>query len=112
MKRQREIVAVITAITGDRVIVGKEALKHALRHFLLPEDIFLELLERVLKNPDEIYVDDTTGGKEYHLFYRLFNKRYILAVVKVIDEGAFFASMYTTGEEIRRSHKKLKRIKL
>jgi len=112
MKGKREIVAVITAITGERVIVGKEELRHALRHFLLPEDIFLELLERVLKDPDEVYVDDTKDGKEYHLFYRIFDKRYILAVVKVIDEGAFFASMYTTGEGVRKSHENLKKVKL
>lgn len=112
MERKRQIVAIITAITQDRVIVGKEELTHALRHFLLPEDIFLELLERVLKDPDEVYVEDTKNGKEYHLFYRLFDKRFILAVVKVIDEGAYFTSMYTTGEEIRISHKKFKKLNL
>lgn len=112
MKRKIGIVTIITAITGDRVIVGREELLHAMRHFLLPEDIFLELLERVLKDPDDVYVDDTKEGKEYHLFYHLFEQRYILAVVKVIEEGAYFASMYTTGEDIRKSHKKLTKLKL
>ena len=112
MKSKREIVKVIIAITGDRVIVGRNELEHAMRHFLLPEDIFLELLDRILKHPDEVYVDDLEEGKEYYLFYRLFNDRFILAVVKVIEEGAFFASMYSTGTDIRNIHKKLKKIKL
>ena len=112
MERKREIVAIITAITGDRVIIGRKELSHAMRHFLLPEDIFLELLERVLKEPDKVYLDDTKEGKEYHLFYRLFDQRYILVVVKIIADGAYFTSMYTTGDKIRDSHKKLKKIKL
>ena len=109
---KRNIATIITAITGDRVIVGKRELIHAMRHFMLPEDIFLELLERVLKDPDEVYIDDTKETKEYRLFYRLDDSRYILTVVKIIDEGAFFSSMYTTGEKVRSSHKNFKKIKL
>ena len=48
LKNTRHISAIITAVTGDRVIVGKEELLHAMKHFVLPEDIFLELLERIL----------------------------------------------------------------
>ncbi len=112
MKKKREIATVITAITGDRVIVGKQELEHAMLHFILPEDIFLELLERVLKDPHEVYLDDTKKEKEYHLFYKILKFRYILAIVKVIEDGAYFTSMYTTGEDIRNSHKKLKKLKL
>lgn len=108
----RKIVAVITAITGDRVIVGFHEMKHAMRHFCLPQDIFLELLEKILKDPFEIYIDDSKQGKEYHLFYKLFDNMYILTIVKIIDDGAFFSSMYTTGEEIRNSHKKLKKFEI
>ena len=54
----RKIISIITAITGDRVIIGADELDHALKHFILPEDIFLELLERVLKDPNEVFVDD------------------------------------------------------
>jgi hypothetical protein len=112
MKKSEEIITIITAITGERVIVRKDEMEHAMRHFLLPEEIFLELLEKVLKNPSEIYFDESSEGKTYHLFYRLFQKKYILAVVKVISEGAYFASMYATGETIRKSHKKFKRLRL
>ena len=43
----RKIAAIITAITGDRVIVGEEELYHAIEaHFsMLPVDILLELKE-------------------------------------------------------------------
>ena len=83
-----------------------------MRHFLLPGDILLELLERILKDPDVVYVEELENAKAYKMFYRLFEKRYILAVVKVIPEGAFFASMYTTGESVRKSHERLKKLKL
>ena len=112
MKNTRHISAIITAVTGDRVIVGKEELLHAMKHFVLPEDIFLELLERILKEPDKIYLEEQKLGKTYYLFYRVFDKRYILAVVKIIDAGAYFTSMYPTGENIRPAHKKFKKISI
>lgn len=111
MKRHEEIITVITSSTGERVIVRRYEMEHAMRHFLLPEEIFLELLEKVLKDPSEIYVDETSEGKIYHLFYRLFDKKYILAVIKIIPKGAYFASMYATGESIRKSHKNFKKLK-
>ncbi len=54
---ERKIATIITAITGDRVIIGEEELKHALEeHFsILPVDMLLELIERILKDPSEIY---------------------------------------------------------
>ncbi|MBI2742593.1 MAG: hypothetical protein HYX48_01585 [Chlamydiales bacterium] len=44
----RRVAAIITAITGDRIIVGADELKHAMdEHFsMLPTDILLELIER------------------------------------------------------------------
>jgi hypothetical protein len=112
MNKREDIVAVITAVIGERVIVRRGEIDHAMRHFLLPVDIFLELLERVLKNPTEIYVDSSKEGKVYHLFYRLFATKYILAVVIVIPEGAYFTSMYATGKTIRKSHQHFKKIKV
>ena len=109
---KKEIVTIITAITGDRIIVGRNELYHAMRHFSLPEDIFLELLERILKEPDEIYVDELTNTKEYRYFYKIIQVKYILVIIKVIKEGFFFASMYTTGTRIRNAHIKLKKLKI
>ncbi len=109
---KRKIAKVITAITGDRVIVGELEIQHAQEHFLLPDQIFLELLELVLKDPDEILVDDLKAPRLYQLFYRLENGRYLCAVVKVASTGFFFSSMYPTGKTIRNAHKKLKRLKI
>jgi hypothetical protein len=53
---KRKVVAIITDILGDRVVVGEKELEHAIDdHFsAIPQDIMLELLERVLKDPSEI----------------------------------------------------------
>jgi hypothetical protein len=40
----RKIVKVITAITGNQIVIGEAELRHAQEHFLLPDHIFLELL--------------------------------------------------------------------
>ena len=109
---KNEIIAVITSKTGERVIIGKREVEHALRHFSLPLDIFLELLEKILKDPDEILVDDSSDVKEYRYFYRYINTKYLLAVIKVIPDGAYFASMYSTGNKIRNKHRKFKKLKL
>jgi len=108
----RKISKVITCVTGDRVVVGQLELRHAQEHFLLPDDIFLELLERVLKDPKEVLVDSLKSPSEYWLFYRLENGRFLVAVIKVTKTGHYFASMYPTGKQIRNKHKKLKRLKL
>jgi hypothetical protein len=49
----RKGAAIITAITGDRIVIGEEELEHAIKeHFsMLPVDILLELIERILKDP-------------------------------------------------------------
>ena len=50
------------------------------------------------------------GSGGLALFYRLEDGRYILAVVKVVGERAFFASMYPTGRRVRGSHRKFRRL--
>ena len=58
----RRVVTVITAITGDRVIIGEAELNHAKEeHFsILPTDILLELIERILKDPTKIFEQKKT----------------------------------------------------
>ena len=108
----RKVAAVITAITGDRVIIGQEELTHAIReHFpMLPSDILLELIERILKDPTKIFEQEKLS--QYHLFYRLDNQRYLVVIVKKTLNGNYFSSMYSTGTSIRNSHKDLKQVKL
>ena len=60
------------------VIVTKDSLEHALKHFVLP-DIFLELLERILKDPFDVFEESHSKEKSYHLFYKINNSKYILA---------------------------------
>ena len=111
---KRKIIAVITAVTGDRVVITESELDHALNdHFsFLPRTIFLELVEQVLKDPSDVFVDDSKAPRMYNLFYRLENGKYLVAVVKKTDQGSFLASMYPTGSSIRNKHKKMKRVKL
>ncbi|MBI4403908.1 MAG: hypothetical protein HY537_07100 [Deltaproteobacteria bacterium] len=109
---ERAIIAEVDAATGDRVKVGKAELLHAMKHFLLPEDILVQLLTRILQRPTEVYTDDTKHPHEYRLFYRLDDANYLLVVVKITPNGAFFASMYPTGRSIKTAHKKMKRVKL
>src|SRR5579862_3528752 len=103
----RRIVTIITAITGDRVVIGEDELKHAIQeHFsMLPDDILLELIERVLKDPTKIFKEEKLH--QYHLFYRLDNRRYLVVIIKKIQSGNYFSSMYSTGSSIRNSHKDL-----
>ena len=57
------------------------------------------------------YVDDIEPPREYRLFHRLEDGRYLLAVVKIAATGAFFASMYPTGRRIRASHRHFRRLR-
>lgn len=109
---QRKIAAVMTAITGDRVIVGEAELSHAKEeHFpMLPTDILLELIERILKDPSKVYEQEKVH--QYLLFYRLDNRKYLVVIIKRKDTGNYFATMYSTGKTIRNSHKDLKEIQL
>ncbi|HXQ22693.1 MAG TPA: PBECR2 nuclease fold domain-containing protein [Candidatus Acidoferrales bacterium] len=106
----RRIAKIITAATHDRVVVCEAELEHAARHFLLPRDLLLDLIERVLTQPTAVYADDTRRPSEYRLFYRLEDGRYILAVVKLVTDGAYFASLYPTGRRIRTTHRKFRRV--
>lgn len=111
---KRKIVAIITAATGDRVIITEAELEHALNdHFsYLPRVLFLELVEQVLKDPSDVFVDNSKAPRQYNLFYRLENGKYLVAVVKKTDDGSFLSSMYPTGDTIRNKHKKMKRVKV
>ena len=108
----RRVVAVVTAITGDRIVIGEDEFRHAIdEHFsMLPPDILLELIERILKDPTKIF--EQIKLSHYHLFYRLDNRRYLVVIVKKTPTGNYFSSMYSTGNSIRNSHKGLKEIKL
>lgn len=107
----RKVAAVITAITGDRIIIGDEELKHAIEeHFtMLPIDILLELIERVLKDPTKIFEQEKRNM--YHLFYRLDNRKYLVVIIKKAPTGNYFCTMYSTGNSIRNIHKGLKEVK-
>jgi hypothetical protein len=107
---RRRLAAVVPSATGDDVQVGEAELRHAARHFLLPRDLLLQLVTRVLQHPTAVYVDDRRHPHEYRLFYRLEDGRYLLVVVKLTPEGAFFASMYPTGKSVRPSHRKFKKV--
>lgn len=108
----KKVVAIITAITGDRIVIGEDELRHAMEeHFsMLPRDILLELIERILKDPTKIFKQEKLS--QYHLFYRLDNRRYLVVIVKKTPTGNYFSSMYSTGNSIRNSHKYLKEIQV
>jgi hypothetical protein len=107
----RRIVSVITAITGDRIVIGEAEFTHAQEeHFsMLPTDILLELIERILKDPTKIF--EQKKLHQYHLFYRLDNQRYLVVIIKKTPTGNYFSTMYSTGTSLRNSHKDLKEIK-
>jgi hypothetical protein len=108
----RKRAAVIRAATGDDVLIREAELQHAMRHFPLPRDLVLVLIARVLENPTVVLADDAHAPHEYRLFYRLDDGRYLLAVVKLTDRGAFFASLYPTGRRIRPSHRRFRQVLL
>jgi len=108
---KREISGIITDIMGDRVIVCAPELAHAIKeHFEnIPQDILLELIERILKEPTLIFEERMTNL--YHLFYRLDNGKYLVVIVKKAKTGAYFSTIYPTGRNIRNKHKTLKKVK-
>jgi len=112
--KHRKITAVITAVTKDRVIVTDEAIKHVIdEHFRgIPQDIILETIERVLKDPSDLYKDAQSDSREYDFFYRLESGEFIVAIVKIIPAGAYLSSMYPTGKRHRNKHKGFKKVKL
>lgn len=110
--KERKIIAEVNSATGEKVKIGEAELQHAMKHFLIPQDLVLQLLIRILEEPSEVYTDDTKWPSEYRLFYKLGDAGYLLAVVKVTAVGAFFASMYPTGKSIKNAHKNMKRVKI
>jgi hypothetical protein len=106
----RKRAAVVHAATGDEVIIREAELRHAMSHFTLPRDLVLTLIVRVLEHPTLVLADDSRPPREYRLFYRLEDGRYLLAVVKMRPDGAFFASLYPTGRTIRPSHRRFRRV--
>ena len=109
---KRKISAIITTIKGQRVCVAEEALQHSInRHFpLIPKDIVLEVIERVLKDPTDIFLEQKKHL--FYLFYRFDSKHYIVVIVKEAAEGHFFVTTYPTGKTPRLKHSRLKRIKI
>ena len=112
---KRQVLSVVKSATGDLVIIGEAEITHALaKHFRIPKVKLLEIVEQVLIDPTTVYLEEAKGVtkiKSYYLFYRLDDGGYLVAVVKVLPEGAFFSSVYPTGPDIRHSHQKMKRIK-
>ena len=111
----RKVLAVITDVLGDRVVVCERELEHAIEgHFYaIPRELILELLEKVLKDPTVVYRDDRKDERIFNFFYKLEKgERFVVAIIKVTPEGAFFSSMYPTGKSVRNAHKKYKRVKL
>jgi hypothetical protein len=109
----KKILAVITAITKVRVIVTDQTVKHIIaEHFRgIPADIILETIERVLRDPSDVFRDSQKSkSREYDFFYRLESGEYIVVIVKVIADGAYVSSMYPTGKSQRNKHKGFKKI--
>lgn len=108
---KRNIVTVITDVFGNRIVVGTKELQHAIEeHFdHLPQDILLELIERILKDPTTVYEEKKIHV--YHLFYRLDNGKYLVAVIKKATDANYFSTIYPTGKKIRTKHSQLKVIK-
>ena len=109
---KRKLSAIITTVKGQRVSVSEEALQHSIaRHFpLIPRDIVLEVIERVLKDPSDIFLDQKKHL--FYLFYRFDAKHYIVVIVKETADGHFFVTTYPTGKKPRLKHSNLKRIKI
>lgn len=111
IKKSRKIAAVITAITGDRVVVGELELLHAVEeHFeFIPREVVLEILERVLRDPVAVFEEE--AAHLFHVFYKVDRNKYLVVIVKRAATGNFFASMYPTGSQMRAKHKKLRRVR-
>lgn len=108
---KKNLTTVITSAQGQRVLISAEALQHSIdRHFpLIPEDIVLEVIERVLKDPTDIYLEQKKHL--FYLFYRFDSKHYIVVIVKETPDGNFFVTTYPTGTKPRTKHRSLKRIR-
>ena len=107
----KKVAAVITDVLGARVVILTEALEHMIaRHFpLFPKEIVLELIERVLRDPTDIF--EEKNKHLFHLFYRFDSRHYIVVIVKHTADGSFFVTAYPTGATYRRKHKTLKKVR-
>lgn len=112
MTQNKNILAIITAATGDRVVVTQLELKnHAHKHFPnLPLYILVEFIEKILKDPDHVFLDPQTN--KHLLFYRVDENKYVVVVIKHTPDGVYFSSIYPTGSAIRNKHKKFKKVKI
>lgn len=108
--QKKKVAAVITDVLGERVVVLAEALEHTIsRHFpLFPNEIVLELIERVLRDPSDVFEEQKKHL--FHLFYRFDSSHYIVVIVKRAPDGSFFLTAYPTGTIYRKRHKNLKRV--
>lgn len=118
--KKSKILSIIVSATGDSIRIGEKEVNHALeKHFRIPKIKLLEIIEQILIDPTEVYLDTTpaesphsTTVKSYHLFYRLDNGGFLVVVVKKLPEGNFFSTIYPTGKSIRKAHRNLKKVKL
>ena len=113
MSAKRKILSVIRAATGTIVSIGELEVGHALKHFLIPQIKLLEVIEQVLLDPTKVFQESQSDdGKTFYLFYRLENRRYLVAVIKSIENQAHFVTLYPTGTKIKAKHMRMKRIKV
>ncbi len=112
MTPTRKVSAVITAITGKRILISEDALQHAIdRHFpLIPKEIVLEVIEKILKDPTDIFIEQKKHL--FYLFYKFDEKHYIVVIIKETPDGSFFVTTYPTGKSKRPKHKNLKKIRI
>jgi len=107
-----EIIRRIRAVAGYTVIVTHEALVHSIRHFHIPDDLFLTMLSRVLREPNAVYEELHGTSTTFHIFYKLETSGYVVAVVKIKPDGAFLVTVYPTRAKIRPKHAKLKKVEI
>lgn len=113
MSNKRKILSVIRAATGTLVSIGEQEVEHALKHFLIPQIKLIEIIEQILLDPTEVFLESATGQvKNFYLFYRLENGRYLVAVVKSLENQAHFVTLYPTGTKIKTKHKRLKKVRI
>ena len=113
MSEKRKVLSVIRAATGIVVSIGELEVGHAMKHFLIPQIKLLEIIEQILLDPTEVFQESQPGKvKNFYLFYRLENGRYLVAVIKSMENQAHFVTIYPTGTKVKTKHKRMKRVKL
>ena len=79
---------------------------------MIPQIKLLEIIEQVLLDPTEVYEEGAKNNKNFYLFYRLEGGRYLVAVVKAVDQEAHFVTIYPTGDKIKNKHKGMKKVNI